>query len=136
MTQRIFFTLALFISLAGPQAGWAEQKSAVAPPAQAGEIMVIYRGLCPAEAQASALENIKKVIAYERIHSPVAYSSSPGIWADGHVRAVDLHRSQEALEEAFRWQSEDEIWSAGYDAVAESCGLRVEDFDMYILTAH
>ena len=60
MTQRIFFTLALFISLAGPQAGWAEQKAAVAPPAQAGEIMVIYRSRCPAEAQASALENIKR----------------------------------------------------------------------------
>ena len=119
-----------------PRGSWAEQKAAVAPPAQAGEIMVIYRSLCPAEAQPAALENIEKMVAYERINIPLANSYSPGIRADGHVGAVDLHRSQEAPEGAFRWRSEDETWSAGYDAVAESCGLRVEDFDMYILTAH
>lgn len=135
MTRWILYTFAFFLSLSCAKAGWADQSAAAAPPAQAGEIVVIYRGLCPAEAHPVALDNIKKVIAYERTHSPVAYSSSPGIWADGYVGAVDLHRSQEAMEKAFSWQSEDETWSAGYDAVAQSCGLTVEDFDMYILTA-
>ena len=46
---------------------------------------------------------IKKIIAYERANSPITYSSSPGVWSDGTIGAVDLHDSIEAMEKAFDW---------------------------------
>mgnify|MGYP000058699690 CR=1 FL=1 len=92
------------------------------------------RGFCAGVER--AIEIVKKTIAYERKNSPVSYSSSPGVWSDGTVGAVDLHDSIEAMNEAFEWQAGDKKWSALYDEVASTCGITVEDFTVVNLTAN
>jgi len=105
------------------------------PPAKPGQVVVVYQGACPAKSVDAAIDQVKKVIAYERANSPVRYSSSPGVWADGKVGAVDIHDSMASMKQAFAWQASDATWSAGYDAVAASCGITVEDFSVSILEA-
>ena len=77
------------------------------PVATPGQVIVTYRGECPSEAIDEAITLIKETIAYERKNSPILYSSSPGVWSDGRIGAVDLHESQEAMEKAFAWQVAD-----------------------------
>lgn len=120
------------MSCATVQAGHHED---IQPPAEPGQVIVVYQGACPAESVDAAIEQVKKVIAYESLNSPISYKSSPGVWADGRVGAVDIHRSMAAMEQAFAWQSSDNSWSAGYDAVAASCGITVEDFTVAIFEA-
>ena len=137
MTQRILFTpRALSASLAQRQLGQAKNRRRAPGSGRGGNYGDLSEPICPAEAQPAALENILKRWWPTSGLISLANSYSPGIRADGHVGAVSLHRSQEGPGERFRWQGRDETWSAGYDAVAESCDLRVEDFGMYILTAH
>jgi len=105
------------------------------PPAKPGQVIVTYRGECPADARENAIAKIKEIILYERENSPVLYVSSPGVWVDGKVGAIDVHESEEAMNKAFAWQSADSIWSESYDSVATSCGVKVEDFEVSILKA-
>ena len=105
------------------------------PPAKPGQVVVTYQGTCPEEAIDNAIENIKNIIAYERANSPVLYASSPGVWADGKVGAVDIHETPQAMEKAFAWQASDKAWSDGYDAIAASCGITVEDFIVSVFVA-
>ena len=105
------------------------------PPAKPGQVVVTYRGDCPAQAVEGAISQVKEIIAYERKNSPVLYVSSPGVWTDGKVGAVDVHASKEAMEQAFAWQASDETWSSSYDAIAASCGITVADFEVSILEA-
>ena len=63
------------------------------------------------------------------------YSSSPGVWADGKVGAVDLHESKEAMDKAFAVQAADATWSSSYDAIAANCGITVDDFVVSVLEA-
>ncbi|MCS5568071.1 MAG: hypothetical protein NZ743_08575 [Pseudomonadales bacterium] len=105
------------------------------PVAKPGEVIVTYRGKCPSEAIDEAIALIKKTIAYERKNSPILYSSSPGVWSDGSIGAVDLHESEEAMEKAFAWQLTDEKWSTMYAEIASRCGLTVEDFEVNSLVA-
>jgi len=105
------------------------------PPAKKGQIVVIYQGACPADAVDGAMAKIVETIAYERANSPVVYASSPGVWADGRIGAVDIHESKEAMDRAFAWQAEDAIWSSSFDAIAESCGITVEDFVISVFEA-
>jgi len=105
------------------------------PPAKPGQVVVTYQGTCPNEAIDTTLEKIKSIIAYERANSPVLYASSPGVWADGKIGAVDIHESPEAMEKAFAWQASDKAWSDGYEAIAASCGITVEDFVVSVFTA-
>ena len=100
------------------------------PVAKPGEVIVTYRGECPSEAIDEAIALIKKTIAYERKNSPILYSSSPGVWSDGRIGAVDLHESEEAMEKAFAWQLTDEKWSTMYAEIASRCGLTVENFEV------
>ena len=105
------------------------------PPAKPGQVVVTYRGTCPTEAIDKAIEKIKNIIAYERANSPVLYASSPGVWADGKIGAVDIHESTQSMEKAFAWQATDKAWSDGYDAIAASCGITVEDFIVSVFVA-
>ena len=105
------------------------------PVAKPGEVIVTYRGECPSEAIDEAIALIKKTIAYERKNSPILYSSSPGVWSDGRIGAVDLHESEEAMEKAFAWQLTDEKWSTMYAEIASLCGLTFEDFEVNSLVA-
>ncbi|MDC0545496.1 hypothetical protein OAO62_01510 [Gammaproteobacteria bacterium] len=105
------------------------------PVAKPGQIIVTYKGECPADKIDESIEIVKQTIAYERKNSPVSYSSSPGTWSDGTVGAVDLHDSEEAMNKAFEWQANDKKWSDLYDQVAATCGITVEDFEVVSLTA-
>lgn len=98
------------------------------PPAKPGQIVVTYQGTCPAAAIDSTIEKVKEIIAYERANSPVLYASSPGVWSDGKIGAVDIHESTEAMAKAFAWQAADKKWSDGYAGIAASCGITVDDF--------
>jgi hypothetical protein len=105
------------------------------PVAKPGQIIVTYKGECPADKIDESIAKVKETIAYERKNSPVSYSSSPGAWSDGTVGAVDLHDSEEAMNKAFEWQANDKKWSDLYDQVAAACGITVEDFEVVSLTA-
>ena len=67
------------------------------PVAKPGQVIVIYKGECPSGKVDESIEIIKKTIAYEKVNSPISYSSSPGVWSDGTIGAVDLHDSIEAV---------------------------------------
>ena len=108
----------------------AAHHEALQPVAQPGQVIVTYRGACPNEAIDKAITLIKETIAYERKNSPILYSSSPGVWSDGRIGAVDLHESQEAMEKAFAWQVADDKWSSMYEEIASSCGITIEDFEV------
>ena len=104
-------------------------------PAKAGQVVVTYKGECPSDSVDGAIAKIKEVILYERANSPVQYASSPGVWADGKVGAVDVHDSKEAMDKAFAWQAADATWTASYDAVAASCAVTVDDFEVSVFEA-
>jgi hypothetical protein len=105
------------------------------PVAAPGQIIVIYKGECPSGKIDESINIIKKTIAYERTNSPVSYSSSPGVWSDGNIGAVDLHDSMEAMNTAFEWQANDKKWSDLYDQAAKKCGTTVEEFKVINLMA-
>ena len=98
------------------------------PVAKPGQVIVTYRGECPSGKVDESIEIVQKIIAYERENSPVSYSSSPGVWSDGTIGAVDLHDSTEAMEKAFDWQANNKTWSNLYGQVAQKCGTTVEEF--------
>ena len=130
--QIVLITLLSAILAAPAMAGHHES---LMPPAKAGQIVVTYKGACPAEAVDGAVAKIRGTIAYERANSPVVYASSPGVWADGRIGAVDLHASKEAMDKAFAWQAADATWTASFNAIAASCGITVEDFVISIFNA-
>ncbi|MDB9797507.1 hypothetical protein OAB85_02445 [Pseudomonadales bacterium] len=130
--QIVLITLLSAILAAPAMAGHHES---LMPPAKAGQIVVTYKGACPAEAVDGAVAKIRETIAYERANSPVVYASSPGVWADGRIGAVDLHASKEAMDKAFAWQAADATWTASFNAIAASCGITVEDFVISIFNA-
>lgn len=124
----IFFIFTVLITL-------GVNAEAMNPVADAGQIIVTYKGECPSGESKKAIKGIKKIIAYEKMNSPVSYSSSPGVWSDGSIGAVDLHDSEESLNQAVEWQNSDKKWSNMYAKVATLCGVRVEDFTVNILVA-
>ena len=107
----------------------------IQPVAKPGQVIVTYRGNCPSEAIDEAIARIKETIAYERNNSPILYTSSPGVWTDGKIGAVDLHESEAAMQKAFAWQAADKKWSSMYADIASICGLNVEDFEVNSLVA-
>jgi hypothetical protein len=127
-------TLTAILSIA-PLTVTAGHHESLTPPAKAGQVVVTYRGECPPEAVDDAIAKIKETISYERTNSPIFYVSSPGVWADGTVGAVDIHESRERMDQAFAWQSEDATWSTSYDSIAASCGITVDDFEVSVFEA-
>ena len=133
--MKCLISIFLFISSLHVFSGHHEANEILMPVAKPGQVIVIYRGECPSGKIDESIAIVKKTIAYERKNSPVLYSSSPGVWSDGMVGAVDLHDSIEAMEKAFEWQANDKKWSDLYDKVAETCGITVEDFEVVNLLA-
>lgn len=133
--MKYFLSVTLLLSSLYSFSGHHEANETLMPVAKPGQIIVIYKGECPTGKINESIEIVKKTIAYERKNSPVSYSSSPGVWSDGTVGAVDLHDSIEAMNEAFEWQAGDKKWSALYDEVASTCGITVEDFTVVNLIA-
>ena len=126
-----FLLTTSFFALSGHHAS----NEGLIPVAKPSQIIVTYKGECPSGKVDDAIEMVKKTIAYERKNSPVSYSSSPGVWSDGMIGAVDLHDSEEAMNKAFEWQANDKQWSDLYDGVATTCGNTVEDFVVTSLIA-
>ena len=126
-----FLLTTSFFALSGHHAS----NEGLMPVAKPGQIIVTYKGECPSGKVDDAIEMVKKTIAYEKKNSPVSYSSSPGVWSDGMIGAVDLHDSEEAMNKAFEWQANDKQWSDLYDGVAKTCGNTVEDFVVTSLIA-
>ena len=127
-------TLTAILSIA-PLTVTAGHHESLTPAAKAGQVVVTYRGECPPEAVDDAIAKIKETISYERTNSPIFYVSSPGVWVDGKVGAVDIHESRERMDQAFAWQSEDATWSTSYDSIAASCGITVDDFEVSVFEA-
>ena len=74
----------LIVYVLYPKELWREPDSCthheqLQPPAKPGRVVVVYQGACPATSVDAAIDQVKKVIAYERANSPVRYSSSPGV---------------------------------------------------------
>ena len=133
--MKYFLSTILLLTSLYALSGHHATNEGLMPVAKPGQIIVTYKGECPADKIDESIAKIKQTIAYERKNSPVLYSSSPGVWSDGMVGAVDLHDSIEAMEKAFEWQANDKKWSDLYDKVAETCGITVEDFEVVNLVA-
>lgn len=133
--MKYFLSTILLLTSLYALSGHHATNEGLMPVAKPGQIIVTYKGECPADKIDESIAIIKQTIAYERKNSPVAYSSSPGAWSDGTVGAVDLHDSEEAMNKAFEWQANDKKWSDLYDQVAAACGITVEDFEVVSLTA-
>ncbi len=133
--KSFLFSLSVVLSTSIFSMHHESSKSSLMPVAKPGQVIVTYRGSCPEENIDKAINIVKQTIAYERKNSPVSYSSSPGVWSDGTIGAVDLHDSVEAMNKAFAWQSADKKWSSLYDQVAAACGITVEDFEVLNLIA-
>ena len=129
------FSLSVVLSTSIFSMHHESSESSLMPVAKPGQVIVTYRGFCPEKNIDKAINIVKQTIAYERKNSPVSYSSSPGVWSDGTIGAVDLHDSVEAMNKAFAWQSADKKWSSLYDQVAAACGITVEDFEVLNLIA-
>ena len=133
--KSFLFSLSVVLSTSIFSMHHESSESSLMPVAKPGQVIVTYRGFCPEKNIEKAINIIKQTIAYERKNSPVSYSSSPGVWSDGTIGAVDLHDSVEAMNKAFAWQSADKKWSSLYDQVAAACGITVEDFEVLNLIA-
>ena len=133
--KSFLFSLSVVLSTSIFSMHHESSESSLMPVAKPGQVIVTYRGFCPEKNIDTAINIVKQTIAYERKNSPVSYSSSPGVWSDGTIGAVDLHDSVEAMNKAFAWQSADKKWSSLYDQVAAACGITVEDFEVLNLIA-
>ena len=96
-----------------------------------GKVIVVYSGQCPSDIQEEAIIKVKELIAYEAKNSPIPFPSSPGVWDNGKLGAVDLHNSIAAMNKVFKWQETDTKWSKMYSSITSICGI--EDFDVDIL---
>ncbi|MDA9623447.1 hypothetical protein N9S49_01585 [Rhodobiaceae bacterium] len=96
-----------------------------------GKVIVVYSGQCPGDVRDEAIIKIKELIAYEVENSPISFPSSPGIWSNGSLGAVDLHNSIASMRKVFKWQETNPKWSKIYSSIVSMCGI--EDFDINIL---
>ena len=129
--KSFLFSLSVVLSTSIFSMHHESNKGSLMPVAKPGQVIVTYSGQCPESNVDNAIGIVKQTIAYERKNSPISYSSSPGVWSDGTIGAVDLHDSLEAMEKAFAWQASDKKWSSLYDEVAAACGIKVEDFEVF-----
>ena len=136
MTQRILFTLALFYQPHLPRGWLGRAKSRRRAPGSGRGNYGDLSEPMPGGGPACGPRKHEKMVAYERINIPLANSYSPGIWADGHVGAVDLHRSQEAPEGAFAGKAKTRPGVLATTRSPKAAALGLKTSSMYILTAH
>ncbi|HCQ82923.1 MAG TPA: hypothetical protein DIT66_08855, partial [Rhodobiaceae bacterium] len=55
------------------------------------------------------------------------YASSPLIFEDGDMGAVDQHKSIGSYNEAVKWQDENTVWQAHLKDILNSCDISPDD---------
>ena len=115
--------------------GHLDHEKGLHPVAKSGQMIVTYQGDCLKGNAKKAMKLIDKIIAYEKKNSPIKYSSAPGTWSNNSIGAVDLHDSQDAMNQAFDWQSNDKKWSDMFNGIAKACGITTDDFVINIMEA-
>ena len=123
----ILFILSIFVSLTSITFASDHIEQA----AGKGKLIVVYSGQCPSDIQEQAIIKVKELIEYEAKNSPIPFPSSPGVWDNGKIGAVDLHNSIVSMNKVFKWQETDPKWSEMYSSITSMCGI--EDFDINIL---
>ena len=118
----IFFTSFSF------SMGHLDHEKGLHPVAKSGQMIVTYEGDCSKGNSKKAMQLIEKAIAYEKNNSPIKYSSAPGTWSGNSIGAVDLHASEDAMNRAFDWQSNDKKWMNMFNGIAKACGITTDDF--------
>lgn len=107
----------------------------IALAATSGQVVVVYKLDCAEDQKDAGIAIVETLIAYERGHSPIPYSSTLGRWDDGLLGAVDIHSSLASMEAAFEWQANDETWSALNNQMLETCGVEADDLQVSIMVA-
>ena len=125
--KSLLIILSIFVSLISPTLASDHVEQAEGK----GKVIVVYSGQCPSDVKEEAIIKIKELIAYEAENSPIPFPSSPGIWSNGSLGAVDLHNSIESMKKVFRWQETNPKWSKLYSSITSMCGI--EDFDINTL---
>ena len=123
----ILFILSIFVSLTSTTFASDHIEQA----AGKGKLIVVYSGQCPSDIQEQAIIKVKELIEYEAKNSPIPFPSSPGVWDNGKIGAVDLHNSIVSMNKVFKWQETDPKWSEMYSSITSMCDI--EDFDINIL---
>ena len=99
-----------------------------APIAQPGKIVVVYKFKCAGFArQQDAMRALNAMIQHEREAAPVTYASSPLVFEDGDIGAVDQHRSIGSYNEAVKWQGANAVWQAHLNDILNSCEISSDD---------
>ena len=125
--KSILFILSIFVSLTSITFASDHIEQA----AGKGKLIVVYSGQCPSDIQEQAITKVKELIEYEAKNSPIPFPSSPGVWDNGKIGAVDLHNSIVSMNKVFKWQETDPKWSEMYSSITSMCDI--EDFDINIL---
>tara|TARA_Y100000287_G_C14008663_1_gene251067 strand:+ start:54 stop:464 length:411 start_codon:yes stop_codon:yes gene_type:complete len=135
MLKNLILVTTLLLSSFSFSMGHLDHEKSLHPVAKSGQMIVTYQGDCSKGNAKKAMQLIDKIIAYEKKNSPIKYSSAPGTWSDNSIGAVDLHDSEDAMNQAFDWQSNDKKWSDMFDSIAKTCGITTDDFDINIMEA-
>ena len=135
MLKNLILVTTLLLSSFSFSMGHLDHEKSLHPVAKSGQMIVTYQGDCSKGNAKKAMQLIDKIITYEKKNSPIKYSSAPGTWSDNSIGAVDLHDSEDAMNQAFDWQSNDKKWSDMFDSIAKTCGITTDDFDINIMEA-
>ena len=136
MIKKMTLAAALLMSSGLAMAGHHEMgEGDIALAAKSGQAVVVYKVACAEGQDDAAISIVESLIAYERGHSPIAYSSSLGRWTDGTLGAIDIHGSPASMEAAFAWQANDETWTALNNQMLETCGIGADDIQVSIMVA-
>ena len=103
-----------------------------APVAKPGKIIVVYKNKCAKFAQQDALRSLDALIQHERANAPVTYSSSPLVFEDGDMGAIDTHVSIAKYKEAVAWQNSDAVWQGYFTEILTSCGITADDISVTV----
>ena len=94
---------------------------------QAGKIIVIYKFKCAGFArQQDALRALDAMIKHEQEAAAVTYTSSPLVFEDGQIGAVDRHESVESYNDAVKWKVRMPC-GAHLNKILKSCGISSKD---------
>ena len=128
--------LALLAGLIVSSISFAEhhkEPQTLSPVASEGQVIVVYE--VPCSNMEAGLATLKALIAYEAESSPIAYSSSPVMFREGVMGAVDLHRSASSMEKAIAWQEGDAQWKALQATSLKTCNVSIDDLTSTMMVA-
>ena len=128
--------LALLAGLIVSSISFAEhhkEPQTLSPVASEGQVIVVYE--VPCSNMEAGLATLKTLIAYEAESSPIAYSSSPVMFREGVMGAVDLHLSASSMEKAIAWQEGDAQWKALQATSLETCNVSIDELTATMMVA-